>query len=240
MGPHHRKDIGGSTVTMDLEAFDLQTAQLRWNAHWTALEEIVGHAQTSCEHGFAPLSHLRLLEAKLDRSLLSGDRALTLIALADAERVEALIAPSNVASRGLSAAKRWWKGTEVSMMDHMNLAVYALVMTYKGLLQVQTGSKVAGFLSLGHAQSAFNKLPDLDGSDFESRMVCASKQFGQGMFMVVMSYLPPRLVGFLELVGYKFDRVEGVQLLQACVAGGVYNESLAKALLAVSALLESR
>ena len=93
---------------------------------------------------------------------------------------------------------------------------------------------------MGHAQSAFNKLPDLDGAEFESKMVTASKQYGKGMYMMVMSYLPPRLIGFLELVGYKFDRVEGVALLRACAEGEVYCANSAKALLAVGASISLR
>ena len=213
---------------MDLEAFHLQTEQFRWSGHYNALEECIQHCLSSTDHGYKPLSLLRALEAKLDRSLLTGSREIALAALKDAEALEGEVAPSNVVMGAAKGLSRWWSGSEVPMTAHLKGAAHAHCLTIKGIIQLQTGSKVKGLYSLGRAYSAFHKLPAPealpDSESFESQVVINSKLFGVGAFMVFMSYLPPRLIGFLELVGFKFDRGEGMLMLQQCSAnaGCVY------------------
>merc|ERR1711907_149799 len=58
--------------------------------------------------------------------------------------------------------------------------------------------------------------------------------------MVFMSYLPPRLVGFLELVGYKFDRVQGMAMLQQCAANDGYFSGTAAAMMCAAYLIKAR
>ena len=144
-----------------------------------------------------------------------------MLTLRDAEKLEADVAPSNVVMGAAKGLSRWWSGAEVALGEHLKSAVHAHCLTIKGIIQIQTGSKVKGMYSLGRSYSAFLKLPEPDtlpAGKFESQVVNNSKLFGVGAFMVFMSYLPPRLVGFLELVGYKFDRVQGMAMLQQCAA----------------------
>merc|ERR1712070_224996 len=158
--------------------------------------------------------------------------------------VEGRTKGSNVLGRAVGAIGSLF-GRKRDTGSPVSAAVYAETLAYKAVALLQQGYRVQGFLNLRSAYQGFQALPEeateaFGEGDPEWAFVRARRLYGVGLFQMLMSYVPPKIMRYLNLVGFTADRDVGTAMLQECSECGGSMAPAAQMLLVAKDLIDAR